>query len=226
MIVNPSHVEYINMSIKRIAFYICVWFVAFFLVACSAPAKTAAKKDTDTTKSKANIPEPQVGGANEFVKKFDLNKDKRADLWKVYVKIADKRDSTKTVLKLVRQEIDLNGDGKIDIKRFYKDGTKHREIFDLDYDGKFDLEKFYHKGHAYKHAYYLRSKTRPDVFKYFELEGKKRKKKSYLVRKERDTNLDGRIDYWEYWERGNLDRIGRDTDFDGKVDVWEKGSSN
>ena len=105
----------------------------------------------------------------------------------------------------------------------YKGNQKVKEKFDLDFDGKVDVINYYHQGLLDKQAYYLTSKTRPDLFKYYEVIGKKNEKKLRLLRKERDTNLDGRIDYWEYWESGNLDRIGRDTDFDGKVDVWEKG---
>ena len=45
--------------------------------------------------------------------------------------------------------------------------------------------------------------------------------KNKLVRKERDTNGDGKIDYWEYWENGEIDRIGIDVDADGQVDKWE-----
>ena len=41
------------------------------------------------------------------------------------------------------------------------------------------------------------------------------------MRKERDTNGDGKIDIWEYWENGEIDRIGIDVDGDGQVDRWE-----
>ena len=73
----------------------------------------------------------------------------------------------------------------------------------------------------------MKSKTRPDVFKYYEVVRlAKRKKKVMLVRKERDTNLDGKIDYWEYWEKGELIRILRDTNYDGKVNTQEKIGGN
>jgi hypothetical protein len=29
------------------------------------------------------------------------------------------------------------------------------------------------------------------------------------------------VDYWEYWEGGEVDRVGIDVDGDGKVDRWE-----
>ena len=37
-----------------------------------------------------------------------------------------------------------------------------------------------------------------------------------------DTNADGRIDQWEYYEADALTRVTSDTDGDGTVDsVWE-----
>jgi hypothetical protein len=33
----------------------------------------------------------------------------------------------------------------------------------------------------------------------------------------------GKVDYWEYWENGAIDRIGEDLDGDGQVDRWTKG---
>jgi hypothetical protein len=30
------------------------------------------------------------------------------------------------------------------------------------------------------------------------------------------------VDYWEYWEGGEVDRIGVDLDADGRVDRWEQ----
>ncbi len=34
----------------------------------------------------------------------------------------------------------------------------------------------------------------------------------------------GKVDYWEYWENGVIDRIGEDLDGDGQVDRWTKGA--
>ena len=37
-----------------------------------------------------------------------------------------------------------------------------------------------------------------------------------------DTNHDGRVDLWEYWEDDRIDRIGEDLDGDGEVDRWTR----
>lgn len=212
------------MLSKRYNFWICLVVLTWGLVGCGSSSKQVAKNTNKTTNQSGvstQIPEPEVGRAGEIVKKFDLNKDKRADLWRVYV-----RKGPKKSLNLVRVEIDLDANGKIDVRRFYKNNLKTRVEFDLDFDGRFDVIHFFDSNqNLYKKAYFMRSRNprRPDLLKYYEVVGKKKTKKIVLVRKERDDNLDGRVDYWEYWENGSLDRIGRDTDFDGSVDVWEKG---
>ncbi len=210
---------------KRYCFFLCLVALTWGLAGCGSSSENV-KKEASKVAAKSGvstqIPEPVVGAAGEKVKKYDLNKDKRPDLWKVYVPKGPKK-----ILALVRIEIDLDANGKIDVRRFYKDNSKTREEFDLDFDGRFDVIHFFDdKGNLFKKAYFMRSRNprRPDLLKYYEVVGKKKSKKIVLVRKERDDNLDGRVDYWEYWENGTLDRIGRDTDFDGSVDVWEKGS--
>lgn len=214
------------MRRRTMGSWLALCLLVVWTTACgTSSAKNTKKNDAAQTAQNTNQYkiEPQVGGPGEIVKKYDLNKDKRADLWKVYVR--KKNSQGKQRLALVRFEIDLNADGKIDMRRYYTREVISREDFDLDYDGRIDLVSHYSQGLLHKQAYFLRSKKRPDVFKYYEAVGKRKKKKARLVRKERDTNLDGKIDYWEYWENGQLDRIGRDTDFDGNVDVWEKGES-
>ncbi|MCB9638916.1 MAG: hypothetical protein H6728_09240 [Myxococcales bacterium] len=202
--------------------------LSFFLLAgCAPSANQAQKKDEKKDAVKAASQEPTMPGPGEVMQRFDINKDKKPDLWKFFVEKPDPKDNSKKIRELVRIEIDLNGDGRIDVQRFYQNGVKVRERFDLDYDGKFDLVNHYNQGYVYKQELFQRSKTTPDLIKHYELvEGKGKKKKVRLSRKERDQNLDGKPDYWEYWENGMLDRIGRDTDYDGKVDVWERPQSN
>ncbi|MBK8181009.1 MAG: hypothetical protein IPK67_19405 [Planctomycetes bacterium] len=54
-----------------------------------------------------------------------------------------------------------------------------------------------------------------DLFKYYE-SGKVR-------RKERDTNADGKIDFWEYFDdQGNVVKTGKDIDGDGVMDIRDQ----
>ena len=154
---------------------------------------------------------------NEKVSERDLNHDRRADVWTFTVPA--KNEDGKDYERLIRKELDVNFDGKVDIVRTYDDKERiDREAMDLDFDGKVDQVNFYEKGVLVRKEKDLNFDAKPDEWQYFE--------KSNLVRLERDTNGDGRVDYWEYWENGQVDRIGEDLDFDGNVDRWSKNPNN
>ena len=38
----------------------------------------------------------------------------------------------------------------------------------------------------------------------------------------RDTNFDGEIDTWSYYDRNGLARVGYDTNGDGEADRWAR----
>ncbi len=147
------------------------------------------------------------------VKEFDLNQDMEPDVFKYYKPIKNAENGT-TEYVLVKRELDLNNDGKIDVLTEYDDERQIvMETFDLDFDGRIDLTDHYANGQLIKKDVDFAFDEKPDMFKYF--------LKGQLVRKEKDRNNDGRIDYWEYWEKGRLDRIGVDVDGDGEVDTWK-----
>src|SRR5437870_1281042 len=85
------------------------------LAACSS-SKPAVKSTSDdaTLTSEGGISPERKG--NEKVTAYDLNHDKRPDVWEYTVpgKSADGRD----IDKLVRKELDINWDGKVDITRY------------------------------------------------------------------------------------------------------------
>ncbi len=154
---------------------------------------------------------------NEKVTEFDLNGDKKPDVWTYTVpaKSADGRD----IERVTRKELDLNGDGKVDTARVYDEREQLvKESFDFDFDGKVDQVNYYEKGIIVRKERDLSSAGKPTLWLFFE--------KGKLVRKERDTNNDGKVDYWEYWEGDQVDRIGEDLDGDGNVDRWKKNPNS
>jgi len=143
----------------------------------------------------------------EKLAEIDLNRDGRADVWKVTHEV-DGKDL------LVRKEMDLNGDGRIDAREFYgPEGVLEKVVYDMDFDGQPDVVRFYEKDQLVRKEYALGFDGASRTYSFYE--------KGKLIRKERDTNADGHVDYWEYWENGKLDRIGYDDDADGQVDRWE-----
>ena len=190
-----------NRITERSLFGILALSVA--LTACSS-ANSSLR--SGTSKGGDNLPN-SIGikrKGNEKVVEYDLNHDKKPDVWEYYVND-----------KLVRKELDINWDGKIDIVRSYNDaGQLSQEVLDLDFDGRPDQTNFYENGVIVKKERDLNYDGKPDLWIYYE--------KGKIVRKERDTHGSGKIDYWEYWENNQIDRIGEDLDGDGNVDRWTK----
>ena len=180
------------------------------IVACAhGKAEGGAAQFTGSDSAEADPSRPSAK-AGEWTRGFDLNRDGKPDVFDHYVKNADGTD------RLVRKDLDINMDGKIDVWRSYDEKERlKKEAVDLDFDGRVDVVNIYDpEGKLVRKESDLQFDGKPDVFKYYE-QGK-------LVRKEVDTNGDGRIDYYEYYEDGKIDRVGEDLDGDGSVDRWTK----
>jgi hypothetical protein len=151
--------------------------------------------------------------ADEKMVQYDLNRDGKPDVWEYYVTAKDSEG--RPVDHLVRKEMDLNFDGRVDAVYWYDDkGEKVREQLDLDFDGKVDETIFFEKGQVVRKERDLNGDGKVDTWLFYE--------HGQLVRKERDTKGTGRVDYWEFWENGQIDRIGEDLDGDGNVDRWTR----
>lgn len=113
------------------------------------------------------------------------------------------------------EAIDVNNDGKPDIKKMYDGSTEVCRITDLNRDGH------------------------PDLFEYFDKSGQLRRREfdfddngvvnqidtfegGKLVRRETDTTNQGRIDTWDTFDpsSGKLVKRERDTTSDGRIDQW------
>ncbi len=129
---------------------------------------------------------------------------------------------------LVRQEVDLNADGKADVFTWFRvrtDGSRVpvRKEVDLNLDGKVDVfSAFDDKG----------------VLKIEQMDGDfdgavdwvDHYQSGYRVKAEIDSDHNGNVDTWYYYTRDDdkpetkprIDRKERDTNGDGAVDVWER----
>src|SRR5262245_50954140 len=98
-------------------------------LACTTTKDSTKPDKGDGEKLSENIRQKQSG--NEKVTEFDLNGDKKPDVWTYTVdaKGADGRSFE----KVTRKELDINWDGKVDIARNYDDHEQiEREALDLD----------------------------------------------------------------------------------------------
>jgi hypothetical protein len=119
---------------------------------------------------------------------------------------------------LVRKETDLDLDGRMDvISHFDAAGALQREEMDVDFDGRPDWTDHYKDGQRVFAELDSNFDGRADTFFYYLAADGGGKPR--LDRKERDTDADGKVDLWERFDAdGNVTRTARDTDGDGRMD--------
>ena len=200
------------MTMRSLSVSLCRLLVASSLAAACSSNKGALKTDSSGgDKLSESIHQSRRG--DEKVTEFDLNHDGRPDVWVYTVKA--KTPDGKEYDRLVRKEMDINWDGKVDIVRYYDENEQiSKEELDLDFDGRIDQWNYYEKGVLVRKERDLDFNGKPDLWIYYD--------KGHIVRKERDTNHSGKVNYWEYWENDHVDRIGEDLNGDGQVDRWTK----
>jgi hypothetical protein len=138
------------------------------------------------------------GGAAE--KKDDANADKKADE-DAAGPVSLELDGNQAV-----QRIDVNGDSKPDVFKFFRvtgpapKGKEESEApkvlvrkeMDVNFDGKTDVVEYY-AGEAGKEV---------------------------LIRQEYDLDFDGRVDETRHYKSGHVTLIELDLGFDGRTDTW------
>jgi hypothetical protein len=189
---------------------------AFVLISAVLAVSAGCTKKAETETASAN---PFKDAVKEkllpdglILEEVDLNADGRPELFNHYRERAD------APRLLVRKDADLNADGRVDVRSWYTDtGLLELEEFDGDFDGKIDMWDHYQDTNADGTAERVSSETdtdydgKPNIYVYF--------RDGVPVRKERDTNGDGKIDHWEKFDsQGVVIKSGRDTNFDGSLD--------
>jgi antitoxin component YwqK of YwqJK toxin-antitoxin module len=165
-------------------------------------SNTAAAGDT------SSVRERETADGN-LVVEVDLDGDDRADIFNYFRKLEGEGRL------LLRKEMDLNKDGRIDVWSFFTEtGVLEREEMDGDFDGNIDWIDHYQGGKRVMSEIDTQNSGRFDLFKYYE--------SGNIRRKERDTTGDGNVDHWEYFDdEGNVVKVGWDIDGDGQMDVRE-----
>ena len=192
------------------------------------PAAAAAAQEPVQTESDAS-------GA---IERIDVNGDGKPDVFKYYRVVdtpvaaaagnAEQKPGAKVVKKaLVRKELDVNFDQRIDIVQFYEGEPGKealvREEMDLDFDGRVDSVRHYKDGNVTLVELDLGFDGRTDTWSYYQLTtGDDGKPVNRLVERRRDTNGDGKIDVWEYYTKGALVKVGTDTNGDGQPDQYTR----
>ena len=185
------------------------------LLAEPRPAKQAdprRRADRQRQKLAENIRQKQPG--NEKVTEFDLNGDKKPDVWTFTVPASAPTARTSSSSS-ARRSTSTGTAGSTSPQYYDEREQIEREALDLDFDGKVDSGQLLREGRDRPEGARPGRRRQARTLWLFYEKGK-------LVRKERDTNGDGKVDYWEYWEGDQVDRIGEDLDGDGNVDAGRR----
>lgn len=150
-----------------------------------------------------------------LVRQFDIDGDDQPDVTKTFKETPDPEDPSVTKSALIKKEVDVNSDGKVNMRRTYNElGALMLEEVDTDLDGRMDVVNHIDNGNLVRKDL-LDAASGTILASRFYFEGS-------IQRVEQDTNNDDKVDYWEFYEQGVLDRIGRDLNGDGRADTWQR----
>lgn len=180
------------------------------LLLSACPKKNATALESDEV-FLTQVKESLVEEEGLILQEVDLDKNGKPDILNYF------RERSQGSRLLVRKKVDLNLDGKIDVVSHFDDlGALEREEMDSDFDGAFDWTDHYQGGIRVMSEMDSNYDGRPDIYFYY---AKDEAGKPRIDRKERDTDANGMIDYWERFDAtGKVIKTGRDTDGDGKMD--------
>jgi antitoxin component YwqK of YwqJK toxin-antitoxin module len=111
-----------------------------------------------------------------------------------------------------RIEEDTRHTGRIDRIRTYYGGLPVKVIYDANGDGFKETITLFKEGKVCRQTEDCNRDGKPDVTICFNAKEEKE-------RVESDTNLNGRIDTWEYYQDGQLARVERDEEGNGKISL-------
>lgn len=164
----------------------------------------------------SRCPDPAQDPRPLEVSVYDTNRDGTPDVRKVFFIREDARDLRAT---LICREADLNGDGSVDIVRYYTDdGDPIREESDRNFDGVVDSITIFESGLVFRRDLDEDFDGRIDTRIYYEEGSISRIERDLAGRKGDDFQ----VDRYEYLEGGRVVRMGTDLDGDGSVDRWER----
>lgn len=141
--------------------------------------------------------------------KADENNDGKIDLM-VY-KVND-------IIYLQKSDTDYNG--TFEMEEYFNNGKKIKEAIDTNNDGIMDDYYYFDGEFIEKEEIDSNYDKKPDVWVIFNY---RPDHTLYECLIEKDNNYDGKPDEWHYTdEKRRVIRIERDTDFDGKIDSIKK----
>jgi hypothetical protein len=195
------------------------------------PAEPAASGPSEAERNAVSQPVQTESDANGAIERIDVNGDHKPDVFKFYRNVevvgADPAAPKAVKRALLRKELDVNFDQRIDIVEFYEGEPgkeqKVKEDFDLDFDGRVDETRHYKDGNVTLIELDLGFDGKTDTWSYFQLtQNEEGKPVNRLVERRRDSSGDGAVDVWEYYTKGVIVKIGTDSNGDGTPDQFQR----
>lgn len=155
------------------------------------------------------------------VSEYDTSGDKQPDIRKVLLSIGEGVDARRV---MICRETDVDGDGRKDVIRYYDDdGRSLREEADRNFDGRMDLAVVFQDGKIVRKEVDENNDGKIDTRIFYE--------NAKPMRAERDlagrsTDTTWHPDRWEYYENGDMVRMGTDLDGDSRVDRWDRDAKH
>lgn len=191
--------------------------------------KVSGPTDGDTSTMVPQIDPTLCETEGKELVTFDLNRDDKPDVWKLYKLGKEGGVSTRF---LTCKQVDLDHDGKKDyVVAFTQKGTMVFEKFDLTFDGYFDAFRKYEEQPGEKESLLYEVQRDSDFDGQYDLTEKYCIKPTDvnpcrigdLIGVQRDSNGDRKPDVWEQYDKGELVAIlYDDAPYDGKVDRREE----
>lgn len=190
--------------------------LAFWLLACGSKSKGAEEPVQEPGGDQTPKVDPTLCDVDDKrVATFDLNRDGRPDVWKLYQTIQE-GDTDLEILSC--KQVDLDHDGRKDyVVAYNRKGGTTFEKFDFDFDGRFDA-LFLFDGKTGRVVEVQRDSDfdgRYDLLEVYDED-------EVVTAIKRDRNADGAPDLWEQYVEGELVAILYDDDYDNKVDRREE----
>ena len=175
----------------------------------AAPVVKTAEKRPPKLTSKGD--EIRVDNKVYEVRHYDINKDKKPDIVNVFKKVPNEKGGHDLAISV--KMMDLNHDAKIDVWRYFNEetGAVVKEDLDLDFDNKVDRVDYFIGGAVRRSEFDFQFDEKPDVIKSYDEIGQliaveldqngdglidywEYYRNGVIEKVEKDTNKDGKPD--------------------------------
>jgi len=200
----------------------------------SARTSAAARAARERYKLTSKGDEIKVDNKVYEVRHYDINKDKKPDIVNVFKKVPNEKGGHDLVISV--KMMDLNHDAKIDVWRYFNEetGAVVKEDLDLDFDNKVDRVDYFIGGAVRRSEFDFKFDEKPDVIKSYDEIGQliavesdqngdglidywEYYRNGVIEKVEKDTNKDGKPD---------VSKMPGDEDFKSMAPVDEKLEAN